>query len=136
MPILPTELANVFPDPELEPRLQAYLDLLLDWNTRINLISRKETAPWIHLQDSLYFAAVLPPGGTLVDIGTGAGFPGLITALARPDLKVTLVEPQHKKQLFLEAAASRLGLPVTRLEARVEQGKIRATQSARVYGGR
>ena len=136
MSILPTELANFFPDPELEPRLQIYLDLLLEWNTRINLISRKETAPWIHLQDSLHFAAVLPQGGKLIDIGTGAGFPGLITALARPDLKVTLVEPQHKKQLFLEAAALRLQLTVTRLEARLEQGKIRATQSPKVHGGK
>ena len=136
MPILPPELTTSFPDPELETRLQIFLDLLLDWNTRINLISRKETAPWIHLQDSLQFAAVLPQGQSLIDIGTGAGFPGLIVALARPDVKVTLVEPQHKKQLFLEAAAALLHLDVTLLEARVEGGVVRATQSPKVWRGR
>ncbi len=136
MPILPPELTTFFPDPALESRLQVYLDLLLDWNTRINLISRKETAPWIHLQDSLHFAAALPADQTVIDIGTGAGFPGLIVALARPDLRLTLVEPQHKKQLFLEAAVKLLHLSVIRLEARVELGKVRSTQSDKVHGGK
>lgn len=136
MTILPPELIASFPDPQLEQRLQAHLCLLMDWNTRVNLISRKETAPWIHLQDSLWFASRLPPGRSLVDIGTGAGFPGLIAALARPDLTVTLVEPQRKKQAFLEAAVEALGLGnVTRREARAEAGVLRASQSPQTWRG-
>jgi 16S rRNA (guanine(527)-N(7))-methyltransferase RsmG len=136
VPIISPDLSTVYTDPALEGRLQLFLDLLLDWNTRLNLISRKETAPWIHLQDSLHFAAMLPQGQSLIDIGTGAGFPGLIVALARPDLQVTLVEPQRKKQAFLEAAAALLHLGVDRLEARVEGGVVRATQSPKVWLGR
>jgi len=78
----------------------------------------------------------LPADQTLIDIGTGAGFPGLIVALARPDVKVTLVEPQHKKQLFLEDAVRLLHLSVIRLEARVELGKVRSTQIDKVHGGK
>ncbi len=136
MTILPAGLAGSFPDPQLETRLQAFLDLLLDWNRRVNLVSRKETAPWIHLQDSLWFASRLPQAQKLVDIGTGAGFPGLVTALARPDLKVTLVEPQQKKQAFLEAAVAALGLPnVIRREARAERGALRATRTPQTWRG-
>ncbi len=136
MTILPPELLAPFPDPLLENRLQAHLALLLDWNTRVNLISRKERAPWIHLQDSLWFASRVPRGQSLVDIGTGAGFPGLVTALARPDLRVTLVEPQQKKQAFLEAAVAALGLGnVTLRVARAEAGVLRATTSPQSWRG-
>lgn len=107
----------------------------MDWNTRVNLVSRKEAAPWIHLQDSLWFAS-RPPGGSLVDIGTGAGFPGLVTALARPDLQVTLVEPRQKKQAFLEAAVAALGTGnVTLRVARAKAGVVRATTSPRTWRG-
>lgn len=146
MTILPAGLAGSFPDPQLETRLQAFQDLLLDWNTRVNLISRKEAAPWIHLQDSLWFASRIEAGGLeaggtapsqkLVDVGTGAGFPGLVTALARPDLRVTLVEPQQKKQAFLQAAVRALDLRnVSLLEARAERGALCATRTPQSWRG-
>ncbi len=134
-PLWPDDLLNAFADPdELRERLDAYLHLLLEWNQRINLISRKETAPEIHFIDSLHFAWALPAGGTVGDIGSGAGFPGLVTALARPDLHVTLVEPNAKKQAFLEAVCQHFGLAgVTRLRARLERGRLvdAATSRAR-----
>jgi 16S rRNA (guanine527-N7)-methyltransferase len=63
--------------------------------------------------------AGLPGGGTLLDIGSGAGFPGLVLAAARPDLAGTLVESRERKCAFLQAAARAMALRVTCLNARV-----------------
>ncbi len=123
MNLVPPGLVASFPE-DTEIRLKRYLNLLLDWNTRVNLISRQEKAPWIHFQDSLHFAFWPKQGQSVMDIGTGAGFPGLVTAVARPDLSVTLVEPNRKKQVFLNAVVAELGLRVTLLDARVERGVL------------
>ena len=75
-----------------------------------------------HYAESLAALPWLPPGpARLVDLGSGAGFPGLVLAAARPDLEVTLVEPRQKKSAFLAAAAHRAGLGVRCLDARVER---------------
>lgn len=124
-----------FPDPAgLHGRLETYLGMLLDWNARVNLISRRETDPEIHFVDSLHFASALPPDATVADIGTGAGFPGMVTALARPDVRVTLVEPILKKQAFLQALIAHFHLDtVTLRRARLENGVLRDVQTSRVF---
>lgn len=95
--------------------------LLLDWNTRINLTAIRELPGVIdrHLVDSLAVAPHLAPG-SLVDVGTGAGFPGLPLALVRPDLVVTLLESIQKKTAFVRAATRNLGIPAEVCTARLE----------------
>ena len=105
-------------------RLKAYADLLTDWNARHNLVA-KSTLPDIwhrHLWDSAQLAPLIPESArTLADLGSGAGFPGLVLAAMRPDLQVTLHEATTKKCAFLQAAADRMGLKVEIRNARLEE---------------
>jgi 16S rRNA (guanine527-N7)-methyltransferase len=104
-------------------RLKAYADVLFDWNARHNLVA-KSTLPDLwrrHFWDSAQLTPLIPEGArTLADLGSGAGFPGLILAAIRPDLAVTLHEATTKKCAFLQAAADRMGLTVTIQNARLE----------------
>lgn len=90
----------------------AYLDLLLKWNRRINLTALRTPDEIIsrHFLDSLLLLPHLPETGRLLDIGSGAGFPGLPLKIVRPGLAVDLVEATAKKASFLKEAVRRLGL--------------------------
>lgn len=102
-----------------EDRLSAYLGLLAKWNRTFNLTAIRDPAEMVmhHLLDSL---AVLPlleksalagrQGFHLADVGSGAGLPGLVLAMARPDWKVTSVEAVEKKAAFQRQAKIELGL--------------------------
>jgi len=104
-------------------RLKAYADVLADWNARHNLVA-KSTLPDLwhrHFWDSAQLLPLIPePARTLADLGSGAGFPGLVLATMRPDLAVTLHEATTKKCLFLRAVADRIGLKVEIANARLE----------------
>jgi len=104
-------------------RLKAYADNLIDWNARHNLVA-KSTLPdmWRrHFWDSAQLAPLIPrTARTLADLGSGAGFPGLVLAAMRPDVAVTLHEATTKKCAFLQAAADRMGISVTIQNARLE----------------
>src|SRR4051794_26707452 len=104
-------------------RLKAYADLLSDWNARHNLVARSTLADvWHrHFLDSAQLAPMIPADAqTVADLGSGAGFPGLVLAIMRPELTVTLHEATTKKCAFLQAAAGRVGVPVTIRNARLE----------------
>jgi 16S rRNA (guanine527-N7)-methyltransferase len=76
----------------------------------------------LHLLDSLSLLPHLPAAGSVADVGSGAGFPGIPIAIARPGLALTLLDSSHKKCAFLEQAKSELGLAnVTVVCERVEQ---------------
>jgi 16S rRNA (guanine527-N7)-methyltransferase len=104
-------------------RLKAYADVLADWNARHNLVA-KSTLPDLwrrHFWDSAQLAPLIPPvARTLADLGSGAGFPGLVLAAMRPDLAVTLYEATIKKCAFLRLAAERMAVSVTIQNARLE----------------
>jgi 16S rRNA (guanine527-N7)-methyltransferase len=100
----------------LLPQLSTYLDLLLKWNARTNLTAIRDPEEIVrrHFGESLFAARHLDPGTTtLLDFGSGAGFPGLPIALLRPDIQVTLAESQNKKATFLREAVRTLNLPST-----------------------
>lgn len=100
----------------------AYYDLLLDWNTRMNLtaITTPEDVVKKHFLDSLAALPLLTPDAKLVDVGTGAGFPGIPLLIVRPDLCVTLVDSLQKRVSFLEIVLEELGLTATCVHARAE----------------
>lgn len=107
----------------MNAKFDTYMELLKDWNTRINLtaITEDEEIRLKHFQDSL---SILPyiEGGSLVDVGTGAGFPGLPIAIERPDVSVTLVDSLDKRVKFLQCVADTLELKnVTCIHARAEE---------------
>jgi len=109
--------------PETRQRLLQYIALLHKWNRVYNLTAVREPEKMVpqHILDSL---AVLPyiEGARLVDVGSGAGLPGIPLALARPQLQVTLLDSNHKKTVFLQQAVIDLQLTnVTVVCARVEE---------------
>jgi len=89
-------------------QLQAYADLLVEWSSLHNLVA-KSTLPGLwerHMWDSAQLARLVPAGATtLADLGSGAGFPGLVLAAMLPGVAVTLYEATAKKCAFLRAAA-------------------------------
>jgi len=88
-------------------KLEAHYQLLTRWNRVLNLtrITRVEEVVNQHYVESVFLAERLPPGPwSLVDIGSGAGFPGLPVAVTRPECRVTLVESHQRKAVFLKEA--------------------------------
>lgn len=108
---------------ELVAGFEQYLRLLLHWNTRLNLtaIRDEETILSRHFLESIVCARALPGGiSTLLDFGSGAGFPGIPIALCRPEIAVTLGESQGKKAAFLREAIRTLGISATVHATRAE----------------
>ena len=109
--------------------LTGYADLLIDWNSRHNLVSRASLDDlWRrHMWDSAQLASKIPKSAaTLADLGSGAGFPGLVLAAMLPDLKVTLFEATAKKCAFLSAAVAQMDLDVRVVNARMEDAPPQA----------
>ena len=113
--------------PETAARLAAYRDLLLRWNTRINLISA-ETVNEIdlrHISDCAQLQPLLPQDGPIADLGSGAGLPGLVLAILEPEREIHLVESDKRKAAFLVEASAQLKLPMVRMHAcRAENAKL------------
>jgi 16S rRNA (guanine527-N7)-methyltransferase len=101
---------------------ETYYAMLADWNTRVNLtaITEPEDVAKKHFLDSLAAAPYLKPNASIVDVGTGAGFPGLPLLIFRPDLKVTLMDSLQKRLVFLEAVCKELKLKAELVHARAE----------------
>lgn len=111
-------------------RCAEYLRLIEKWNRVHNLTAVRETEQMVvlHLLDSLSLLPHLAAARSLLDVGSGAGLPGIPVAIARPDLAVTLLDASRKKTVFLEQARTDLGLSnVTVVCERVEQWKPDAT---------
>ncbi|MGC8550859.1 MAG: 16S rRNA (guanine(527)-N(7))-methyltransferase RsmG [Acidobacteriaceae bacterium] len=109
--------------PELASQLSTYLTLLLKWNARTNLTAIREPHEIVqrHFADSLFCAGhIFPSASTLLDFGSGGGFPGIPIALARPQLHVTLAESQNRKAAFLHEAVRSLNLNAKVWSERVE----------------
>lgn len=106
-------------------KLLVYVAELEKWNRRVNLVARKTSIAEIvekHFLDSLTLLPFIDrqgsPPPTLMDVGTGAGFPGLVLAAALPDLRVILVEPRLKRVSFLRHIVRTLALPGVEIVAR------------------
>lgn len=102
--------------PDRVAALAAYLDAVATWNARVDLTAARSADE--HVDLSLADAAVLAADGghgPWVDVGSGAGAPGLVLALLRPDLQITLVEPREKRVAFLRTLIGKFRLDRVRL---------------------
>jgi 16S rRNA (guanine527-N7)-methyltransferase len=116
---------------ELPGQLSTYLDLLLKWNARTNLTAIRDPEDIVrrHFGESLFVARYLKPtASTLLDFGSGAGFPGLPIALLRSEVLVTLAESQNKKATFLREVIRTLGI-----STEVWAGRVEAMPAARLF---
>ncbi|HEV2619447.1 MAG TPA: 16S rRNA (guanine(527)-N(7))-methyltransferase RsmG [Acidobacteriaceae bacterium] len=108
--------------PHVCSQLATYLELLLKWNARTNLTSIREPEAIIarHFGESLFTAHHIGPCPTLLDFGSGAGFPGIPIQLLSADIQVTLAESQARKAAFLREVLRTLHLPTEVWCGRVE----------------
>ena len=111
-------------DTVLAEKFEAYFSLLVRWNVRMNLTSIRDEEGILsrHFVESIACARALPGGiSTLLDFGSGGGFPGIPIALCWPEIAVTLAESQGKKAAFLQEAVRVLGLSAKVHGQRAEQ---------------
>jgi 16S rRNA (guanine527-N7)-methyltransferase len=116
-------LSRLFPD---DKPLHRFVDLLTSTGVERGLVGPREASRiWSrHVLNCAVLQLVMPSGAAVVDIGSGAGLPGVVLALARPDLAVTLLEPMQRRATFLNEVVNELGLE------RVEVVRARAGEFA------
>jgi 16S rRNA (guanine527-N7)-methyltransferase len=108
---------------EKTAQLEQYHQLLLKWQKTVNLVgpATLDTAWERHFLDSVQLAPLLPPNAKrLFDLGSGAGFPGMVLAIMRPELDVHLVESDQRKATFLRNVSRETGCRVTVHDVRIE----------------
>lgn len=117
------ELCPFLNDKQLE-QFDIYARLLVEWNEKMNLTAITEPDEIVikHFADSLALLeyADVPQGASVIDVGTGAGFPTVPLLIARPDIKLTLMDSLNKRLTFLDAVLEECGLDAQLVHARAE----------------
>ena len=107
-------------------QFQKYFELLAEWNEKMNLtaITDESGVALKHFADSLSLLNFvdIPQNSSLADVGTGAGFPGVVLKIARPDIKLTLIDSLKKRLVFLNEVCSQLGIDAELIHSRAEDG--------------
>ncbi|MCL2858017.1 MAG: 16S rRNA (guanine(527)-N(7))-methyltransferase RsmG [Oscillospiraceae bacterium] len=115
---------GIYLSDEAAVRFETYHRLLLEWNERVNLtaITQLQEVLEKHFLDSIAPLSLLeiPQGAAIIDVGTGAGFPGVPLKIARPDLRLTLLDSLNKRIDFLRELSAALGQENTLIHARAE----------------
>ncbi len=123
--LAPLEEQGIKVDDTAKERLIKYADLLVEWNEKINLtaITDPEGIVVKHFLDCalLLTAVKLPEKAKVVDVGTGAGFPGMVLKILRPDIEITLMDGLNKRLVFLDEVAKKLDLEVRTVHLRAEE---------------
>jgi 16S rRNA (guanine527-N7)-methyltransferase len=112
---------------EQQGKLMDYLALMFKWNSVYNLTSLRDPMQMVthHLLDSLAAVPAFAGAKNVLDVGSGGGLPGIVLAIVRPDMKVSMIDTVHKKTAFLTQVKAELGLAnVTIYTARVEQLQV------------
>jgi 16S rRNA (guanine527-N7)-methyltransferase len=111
--------------PQQEEQFRLYANLLVEWNKKVNLtaVTDPEGIAAKHFLDSILIlkAAKIPQGEKVIDIGTGAGFPGIPLKILRPDLDLTLMDGLNKRLVFLNELLKALDLKAELVHARAEE---------------
>jgi len=110
---------------ERAAQTERYAELLGTWGIERGLIGPREADRiWErHIANCIPVTTLIPEGVTVADIGSGAGLPGIVIALARPDLRVTLIEPLQRRVDFLNEVMKELDLPITVIRGKAESVK-------------
>jgi len=114
-------------EPAALERVSRFLDLLQTWNRRVHLTGVRERGRLVrdHVIDSLAPVPYLPDAGIIADVGSGAGFPGIVLACVRPDREIVLIESRRRPTSFLREAIRSIPLPAARaVEMRAEEAAV------------
>lgn len=107
-------------------QFQKYFELLAEWNEKMNLtaITDESGVALKHFADSLSLLNFvdIPQNSSLADVGTGAGFPGVVLKIVRPDIKLTLIDSLNKRLVFLGEVCAQLGIEAELIHSRAEDG--------------
>lgn len=107
-------------------QFQKYFELLVEWNEKMNLtaITDESGVALKHFADSLSLLNFvdISQNSSLADVGTGAGFPGVVLKIARPDIKLTLIDSLNKRLVFLGEVCTQLGIEAELIHSRAEDG--------------
>lgn len=118
--------SNLILTDKMIDQFEEYAALLIDWNKKMNLtaITEPRQIAIKHFLDSLSLFSVydVPQAATVIDVGTGAGFPGVPLKIARPDIELTLLDSLQKRLAFLEVLTDQLELKVALVHCRAEDG--------------
>ena len=110
---------------EMLQKFALYLSLLLEWNKKMNLTAIKDPQQIVikHFVDSLSLLQYMdiPKNAAVIDVGTGAGFPGVPLAIVRPDIRLVLLDSLGKRIMFLQTVAQQLSIAAQMLHARAEE---------------
>lgn len=114
--------------PEQAEKFQIYMELLLEWNEKINLtaITDPEEIVEKHFVDSLTLLSTckIKQNAKVIDVGTGAGFPGIPLKIMRPDIELTLLDSLNKRLSFLGEVCGKLGIESIRIHKRAEEAGL------------
>lgn len=107
-------------------QFQKFFELLAEWNEKMNLtaITDESGVALKHFADSLSLLNFvdIPQNSSIADVGTGAGFPGVVLKIARPDIKLTLIDSLNKRLVFLGEVCAQLGIEAELIHSRAEDG--------------
>ena len=113
-------------DDEMRQRFEIYFKLLVEWNEKMNLtaITDEHGVAVKHFADSLtlYNFVDVKKNASIIDVGTGAGFPGVVLKIARPDIKLTLLDSLNKRLTFLDTVLNDTVLDAELVHSRAEEG--------------
>ena len=113
-------------DAEKKQKLSAYGNLLIEWNEKMNLTAITDPAEIVikHFYDSMLFLKLydVPQNAKVIDVGTGAGFPGVVLKIMRPDIELTLLDSLNKRLIFLDEVLKSINLSANLIHARAEEG--------------
>jgi 16S rRNA (guanine527-N7)-methyltransferase len=132
---------NITPSEKQLEQLNYYYELLIEWNEKINLtaITEKKDVYLKHFYDSLTITKVIDLNNynTLCDVGTGAGFPGIVLKIFFPNLKVTLIDALNKRLIFLNEVIAKLELKdITTIHTRVEEYGVKSREQYEIVVAR
>ena len=118
--------ANITLSDNQKQQFQRYYEMLIEWNNKMNLtaITEEKEVSIKHFYDSvtLLMFADVPVGAKIIDVGTGAGFPGIPLKIVRPDIKLTLLDSLNKRLLFLNEVCTSLKIDAEIIHKRAEEG--------------
>lgn len=107
-------------------QFERYFELLVSWNEKMNLTAITDTdgVALKHFADclSLFNYVDIPKNSSVIDVGTGAGFPGVVLKIARPDIKLTLLDSLNKRLVFLDTVCSEIEIDAEIIHSRAEEG--------------